>query len=317
MSRLRYPLLSLGAALLAFAAGVVWGLGPLTERVDGTVETQTRQRSDDQKELQARIRALEQDVAVGTGLVEAVAPTLGADQLARRSVAMFVLPGAETSAVELTKKALVAAGARVPITVTIKADYVDPTKAVSPLEDLALRLVPPGVSFPSGASPIERVGIVLARSTVSSRADEAGKVDPKGAEVLAGLEELGAVAVEGEAGTRTELAVVLAGGPGGAGVADESQPGAAALVRALDAGSLGAVIAGPPASAGPVGVVGQLRRDRAASKTVSTVDVATTAVGPLAVVLALAEQLRGRSGHYGASEGATRVVARVVPAKRG
>ena len=35
------------------------------------------------------------------------------------------------------------------------------------LEDLALRLVPPRVTFPSGATPIDRVSTVLARSTVS------------------------------------------------------------------------------------------------------------------------------------------------------
>lgn len=320
MFRLRHAVVSLLAVLVALAVGVVWGAGPLTGHVHTRVQAHSRQLSQEQEQLAGRVAALEEEVRVRGDFVSAVARPLTAGRLAGRTVALFVLPGAEEAVVAGTAKALADAGARITATVTIRPAYVDPTNAVSPLEDLALKLVPPGVTFPAGASPIDRVSTVVARSTVTARAVEAGKVDDDAAEVVAGLHELGAVDVAGEPGVRAELAVVVSAPAGPGGRKDRDAAGRAAmrgLVRALDVAGRGAVVTGPRASAAAGGLIAELRHSKATSGGVSTVDVGDTEIGPPAVVLALAEQLRGGSRHYGTGPGATRLIAPVAPvAKR-
>jgi hypothetical protein len=198
------------------------------------------------------------------------------------------------------------AGATVAATLTLTDTYVDPAKAQSPLEDLSLRLVPPGVEFPDGALPIERVGTVLARATVQlPEGDEeaTGDVDRDAAEVLAGLDELGAVHLDGTPGRRAELAVMVTG-PGDDA---ESTPALAGLLAALDRGSRGAVLTGPGDASD--GLLPDVRKaERSDLDDVSTVDSAGTTVGSAALVLALAEQVGGRAGDYGLGASARRVL---------
>jgi hypothetical protein len=190
--------------------------------------------------------------------------------------------------------------------------YVDPTKAKAPLEDLALRLVPPGVEFADGATPIERVGTVLARATVASERQDTQEVDQRAAEVLAGLQELGAIEVTGEPGKRSDLAVVIAPAPAtekldaeAAKAADDALLG---LVAALDAGSRGAVVTGPPESAEAGGFVNLVRASDDKAKGVSTDDLADSAMGEIGMVLALVEQTRGAAGDYGGGDGVDSVI---------
>ena len=77
-----------------------------------------------------------------------------------------------------------------------------------------------------------------------------------------------------------------------------------ALASALDTQGDGAVLAGDTASAGSGGLIKAVRDDASASRSVSTVDDADSAIGQLTVILGLAEQSRGRTGHYGTAAGA-------------
>jgi hypothetical protein len=239
----------------------------------------------------------------------ALAAPLVADRVDGRTVLVVVTPGARQSDVRSAAAALEDAGAEVSATLTLTDAYVDPAKAQSPLEDLSLRLVPPGVEFPDGALPIERVGTVLARATVQLPEGDEGDedatdaVDGDAAEVLAGLDELEAVHLDGTPGRRAELAVVVTG----PGDGDESTPALAGLLAALDRGSRGAVLTGPGRAAD--GLLADVRKaDRADLDDVSTVDSAGTTVGAAALVLALAEQVDGRAGDYGLGVAARRVL---------
>lgn len=318
MARFRYYLLSFVAALVAFGVGVVWGAGPLTNQVHTTVQAQSRELSSEQQKLRERIAALEEQVHVATNVMSHVSRPLTAGQLAGRTVALFVLPGADRSLARQVATSLALARARVTTTISVTSEYVDPANAESPLEDLALRLVPPGVTFASGARPIDRVSTVLARSTVTARTEETRRIDDAGAEVLAGLQELGAIDVHGDAGRRAELAVVVAAGSTSGGSASTTEATTAALrglVRALDAGSRGAVVIAPRSSARPPGLIAGIRGAEGATG-ISTVDIGDTPIGPAAAVLALAEQRRGGAGHYGVGRGAARVLPRVAPVAR-
>jgi hypothetical protein len=169
--------------------------------------------------------------------------------------------------------------------------------ATAPLEDLALRLVPPNVEFPTGSTPIERVGTVLARSTVSVKPPD--DPDQDGAQVIAGLDELGALHLDGDPGRLAQLAVVVTGESAQA----SAEPALLALVAALDAAGSGALVVGPGRAST---VVGWARSGDIGGA--SSVDTADTQAGQAALVLALVEQLGGGKGAYGSGVGATAVL---------
>jgi hypothetical protein len=310
---LRHVVLSLVAAGLALLLGVALGAGPVTEQAAaGRAATNDR--------LRDRVAALEEQTATLTSAAEqdaeaaaALAAPLVADRLDGRGVLVVATPGARKRDVRSTGAALEDAGSTVVATLTLTEAYVDPAKAQSPLEDLSLRLVPPGVEFADGALPIDRVGTVLARATVQLPEGDDGdgeatdEVDRDAAEVIAGLDELEAVHLDGTPGRLAELAVVVTG----PGEDDESAPAVVGLLAALDRGSRGAVLTGPgDASAGLLADV--RKADRSDLDGVSTVDSAGTTVGAAALTLALAEQVRGRAGDYGLGASARRVLPLVA-----
>jgi hypothetical protein len=103
------------------------------------------------------------------------------------------------------------------------------------------------------------------------------------------------------------LAVILSAPP--ATNADPAQTNAAndvllSLARDLDARSQGAVIVGPAVAADSGGLVAAARSDKATMAAVSTVDGADLPSGQITTVFALAQQLLGQSGNFGAAAGA-------------
>jgi hypothetical protein len=303
---LRHLLLSLAAAGMALLLGMALGAGPVTERAAADRAADSARLRDRVAALEDRAAALSADAAREAKAAAALAAPLTAGRLDGRSVLVVVTPGARKADVRSTDAALEDAGATVTATLTLTGAYVDPAKAQSPLEDLSLRLVPPGVEFADGALPIDRVGTVLARATVQRpEGDDAADsaIDSDAAEVIAGLDELEAVRLDGTPGRRAELAVVVTG-PGDAG---DSVPALTGLLAALDLGSRGAVLTGP--GAGADGLLSDVRQEqRADLDGVSTVDSAGTTLGSAALVLSLAEQVDGRAGDYGLGASARRVL---------
>ena len=95
-------------------------------------------------------------------------------------------------------------------------------------------------------------------------------------------------------------------GPG-SGSADDRKGAnsiVASLAKALDAETDGVVVAGPTASARGDGLIEAVRADVVAARDVSTVDALDRIAGQVVVVMALAEQATGESGHYGAIDAA-------------
>lgn len=309
----RYHIVSLVAVFLALGVGILLGSGPLDEQIQGTLQTQTDQLREEQQHLREEITSLNKEVDLGDDFAKEVAGPITANQLTARTVAVFALPGVDKGLVDETTKSLQNAGATVTGTVTLTDFYVDPSKAQSPMEDLALRLVPAGVTFPKNASVMDRVGTVVARSTVTSDPDQSTKVDQSAAELISGMQELGALEVTGQPGRRAELAVVVAPpAPTDKKVKAETVDAANAallsLTTALDRGSRGVVVTGAKMSAAQGGFVQAVRGSSDQAKGVSTIDVADTPVGHIALVLALVEQTRGAAGDYGAGQGVDSVV---------
>jgi hypothetical protein len=310
----RYHIVSLVAVFLALGVGIVLGSGPLDEQIQGALQTQTEDLRAQQKDLRTQVSDLEAQVGVGEEFAQEVMAPLTVNQLTDRSVVMFVLPGASNDLVDTAREALEESGATVTGTVTVTDVYVDPTKAKAPLEDLALRLVPPGVEFPDGATPIDRVGVVLARATVADERQDTQEIDQRAAELLAGFQELGAIEVTGEPGRRSDLAVMIAPpAPAEDAAADPEvargeNDALLGLAAALDAGGRGVVVSGPRLSAASGGFVDLVRSSDDRLQGVSTVDAAEATVGRIAMVLALVEQTRGAAGDYGGADGVDSVI---------
>jgi Copper transport outer membrane protein, MctB len=310
MSGLRYHGLALGTSVVTLALGVVLGVGPITDHKDAAQSRHTQALEHRQAVLQQRLQDATGQADADQALAASLTKPLLRNQLSGRSVLLVAAPGADPSTVRRTTRAVRRAGATVTGTLTLRADYVDPAKAQSPLEDLALRLVPPGVTFVKGAQPIARVGTVLARSTVTRNPSDVGRVDQKAAELIAGLDELQATVLAGDPGRLADLAVVVAGpAPHGADARAGSKEALLGLVAALQTGSRGTVVLGTGARGGLVAQV----RGTTAARRASTVDTAGSGAGELATVLGLAEQLDGRSGDYGFAAGADALVPDVAP----
>ncbi|MGH8970522.1 MAG: copper transporter [Actinomycetes bacterium] len=315
----RIHALSLGATLLALVVGVVVGAGPLADEAEQRRSGQLQRLQGTERDLRGQVADLHRQVAAGDGFVRDVAPALTAGRLSSRTVAVFGLPGASDDEVATAVRAVRRAGAGVPITLRLADVYVDPAQARSPLEDLSLRLVPPGVDFADGSTAIERVGTVLARATVVGRGDGDNGIDQPAAELLAGLEELGAVETEGAPGRRADLAVLVApddaswtgAAPGDtvdAAARDGATEALLGLAVALDEGGRGAVVVGGPGAAARGGFVAAVRDGGEAVEGVSSVDGAGSRAGVITLVLALAEQMDGGAGAYGTGPGAAAVL---------
>ena len=299
MSSLRYHALALGTSVVTLALGVVLGVGPITDHQDAVHSADAAALQHRQADLQQRLRTATTQASADQALARSLTRPLLRNQLNGRHVLLVAAPGADRATLRRTSSAVQQAGATVTGTLTIRADYVDPAKAQSPLEDLALRLVPPGVTFADGAAPIARVGTVLARSTVTKDPSAAGTIDQKAAELIAGLDELDAITLTGNPGRLADLAVVVAG---------PAPAGADGLVTALQTTARGTLVLGSPAR---TGLVAQVRAQTAARRA-STVDTAGSGAGDLATALGLAEQLAGDSGDYGFGPGADALVPEVA-----
>jgi Copper transport outer membrane protein, MctB len=300
----RLHALALTSSIVTLAVGVVLGVGPLSEAQTTKHREQAAALQHKQDALRTQLGAARARAADDHSVAVALAGQLTANRLKGRTVVVIAAPGADKALVRRTTADLKRAGATVTGTVSLTKVYVDPAKAQSPLEDLALRLVPPGVVFTKGASPIARVGTVLARSTVSTAATPPAAADQKAAEVIAGLTELGALTLKGAPGRLAQLAVVVAG-PAAHG--KEAVAGASdallGLAAALDKASKGVVVVGSADAAKTNGLILQVRTS-ALTLNPSTVDTGGSVGGDLALVLALAEQANGRAGDYGDGDGA-------------
>lgn len=297
MTGARHLLLAVVAAVLALGLGLALGAGPVVGRSEASRATRDDRLAARNAALAEQVAALRDNARTDSRVLAALGAPLTDGRLSGHSVLIVRTPGASDDLVRGMRAALLGASASITGQLTVTPAYLDPAKAAAPLEDLALRLVPPNVTFATGASPIERVGTVLARSTVSAKPPESP--DQAGAGVIAGLTELGAVKLDGNPGRLAELAVVVTGAHEKASAKDAL----VALVKALDAGGAGAVLVGPGA-ASPA--VGWLRSGGSAGA--SSVDSADAVSGRVAAVLALVEQVAGGSGAYGSGSGATAVL---------
>jgi hypothetical protein len=301
----RYHVVTIVAVLLALAAGVVLGAGPLRGDSDRTL---TKQVEAD-KQVQAGLRRQAADLRSGNvftdEFADTVAPGLLAEVLTGRVVTVLSMPTARAADVASVKKLVGTAGGTVGGTVRVGTKLVD-VGSKQLVDELGNQLESraPRVRIPADATPYERIGALLARA-IGTPEKGGAAVDSPATSIMAGLSTTDLVSPQGRLSRRGDL-VLMVTGPGEGSSAQ--QRGAATVVaelaKAVDGGTGGVVLAGPPTTAAATGQVGAVRRDVSAAREVSTVDALGRSAGDVVAVLALAGQAAGETGQYGAVDAA-------------
>jgi hypothetical protein len=303
----RYHLVSIVSIFLALAVGILLGAGPLQEDLGKTLSNQVSTLRKEKDVLRTQLQQAEARVDASDKFVTAVTPALTESRLGGRSAVIVTLPGTDASLVTGVTKALTSSGATVSGTVEIQDAWTDPAKRS--FRDQLLASLAPLVGLEEASGSLDsRMGALLARALVVDRVSDADQPSSSATQALTGLKEAGLTSFDGDGPAPATLAVVVAPAP------DESLPSDqrdadlsawVALAAQLDAASNGAVVVGDEGGTTTGGVVGAVRADDAVAAQVSTVDDIAAAMGRIALVYALRQQMAGEAGQYGVGENAS------------
>lgn len=286
MINFRYHLVSLAAILLALAAGVALGSGPLDD--------------------------VASPVAGGDATLSSVDPAVASFEsayAARTSMPLFKGALKGQSIVIITMPGASAAEARSISTLLQQADaeVTGQIEVTSKLLNSANRQFAEGVAQQAGAGvpgvtaagdSYGRVGAALGRSLLATKTKA---LDPTASTIQAAFVEGDLITLTS---TPTKLATlaVLVTAPKSSGASAQGSV-VAAMAAALDSSGKGIVVAGPVSSSTDGGIVKAVR-DSDATSNVSTVDVTDVAAGRVVTVLAVAKEAAGQSGAWGTSRSA-------------
>lgn len=296
MISFRYHVISLVAVLLALAAGVALGGGPLSEIGRGD---DAAQRAEERAaELDDRLDEADQTESFQDAFAGAVSARSVGGSLTGRPVVLLTMPGADAEVVDALGELVEQAGGSLAGEYAVLPKLVDQQEK-SLVDTLGSQLIETvrGTGVDAGAPTYARIGGLI--SVAIATGDDGGGSKGDGArEILSSLKsaELLTQREGGDAKGSTVL-VVLGDEP-----ADLDQDDAvyAGLLNGLTTSSDGVLVAGTTASAAD-GLLAALRDDVTVAANVSSVDSVQTAAGRVAAVLALASDARGSVGHYGAT----------------
>ncbi len=299
MISFRSHIASLVAVFLALAVGIVLGAGPLQGDGggDGGGDGDAVELADAEAEVARLKRAADFNDAYARATRSKVLP---ADLLKGRSITLVTLPNADEDQVTEMGALASSLGATVVGRVTLDDKLVDVANRQL-VEQLGARLrasVGDAVDVPATSDGYEQIGLLLGHAVVTD-APAGSKLDGAAEEILASLTTAELVTTDTPLQRRGSLALIVAGEP--RGNADQRRGAGdilGTLATALDESGKGAVVAGPIPSGARDGVVGAVRRSRAASR-VSTVDVTDHGGGIVLTVLALAGEDAGTTRHLG------------------
>lgn len=282
MITFRYHLVSVAAILLALAAGIALGSGPLDDAGDtlrGSAQSGTADPA---------------VVSFEDGFADRTAEGLLKDALKGQSVVVLTVPGASQAEVGDITADLQLAGAEVTGQVELSGKLLDPAGrqfAEGVAQQSAADV--PGVT--EATDSYGRIGAALGRAYL---ADETADADTAAATIRSAFTEGDLVSTTTDPAKVATLAVLVTGQQR-AGTDDRSTV-IAALAGALNDTGKGVVVAGPASSSTEGGAVRAVR-DSAFATSVSTVDVTDTASGRIVTVLAAASQVGGQPGEWGTS----------------
>jgi hypothetical protein len=302
----RFHLVSLVAVFLALGLGVLTGTTVINRGIVARLETQTDQLEADADQLRADVDRLSGEVETWSAFGEEVMDTLLLGRLNGTQVVLVTQEGTDDASIDGVLRAVDMASDEAivgPLTVTGRM-------ALSGEGDRA------ELAAILGLDPSTEAEVL--QTEAAARLAERLSFGPAGEDVLPALQEGGFLIDQGaglteatleEIGQSGQAVVVLAGGP----AASRLQPERFLVPLVNDLASDGSsVAAGEPVNGQedePPFVA--LLRSGEASGAISTQDNVDQTPGQIGVVLALQDLLRGVSGHYGVSDGASGVIPEV------
>lgn len=287
MISFRYHLVSIAAVLLALAAGVALGAGPLSdsERIAGKSADSSSVATADLSEL----HGFQNAYAAKTG------KALTDDRLKGASVVFFTLPGANEDQVNGLKSAFEDAGASIAGTVALEKELID-SKGRQFAEGVAQQATKGVKGVSDKGESYTRIGSALGRAFLAKKAT---RRDAGASTIGSAFAEGGLIGLKTTPEQRGELAVMVAG-PDKVNTDQGQGDIATALVAAFSQIAKGAILAGPTAAGDENGYVEALRADEL-SADVSSIDVIDAAAGRLVATMVAQRELSGKSGAYGTS----------------
>lgn len=302
MISLRQHAISIAAIFLALAIGVVLGSSVLS---DGLLSGLTDDKKDLQnqvQELQGQVNGQNLQLQSADGFDSAVAGRVVGGTLADRTVVVFTTPSAEPSAVDAAVKLVATAGGTVTGQVGLTDAFVT-AQGADQLRATVTNVVPAGVQLSTAAvDPGSMAGDLLGAVLLLDGTTAQPQSTPAERDLaLQTLRSGGFISYQDGTVAPGQLALVVTG------TSDDGNKGpiVARFAAAVDARSAGAVLAGDAGSASGNGAVAVARSDAAISNHLSTVDNIERGAGRITTVLALREELDGRSGQFGVGPGAT------------
>ncbi|WP_018656622.1 copper transporter [Actinomadura flavalba] len=309
----RYHLVSIVAIFLALALGIILGSTTLSDSVTAGLKREANtaaKRNEALREEQGRLTAQTRGQEQFAGVL---APQVVEGRLKGQSVVLVESPGAGNESLERVGELAKSAGATVTGRVTLQAKFLD-AKEAGTIDALAAQLKPANVNLPGDADAYGKAGAVLASALVTRDASATGREDAGGSAVLGGFQEAGYLTVSGKPAQHATLAVMVApSAPYTYSGGDAANKALLAVTNALDAAGKGTVVGGPSPAAQEGGMITALR-DSDTEKNVSAVDTVDTASGQIVVILALQNELGGKTGQYGTGSGVNGYLPSPAPA---
>lgn len=315
----RYHLVSIVSIFFALAVGIVLGAGPLQQQIGSTLTSEVTQLRNDKADLRAQLDAATTDGRARDSLIAEALPRIVGGTLAGRGVAIVILPGTGPGLVEQTVQTVRAADGVVTTQVTVTDAWTSPDPKVGAARDAAARAAAGELGLPLSA---DRAKNLLDRALAAALATKGGPAGVSGAAAKTALETLASAGLVKASTTEVKPAqhVVVLSAPVAGRVASEGGGSLAAWVdlsQALGTASLGTVVVtdeDPRASDdGSTSLVHAVRSDRAASRTLSTIDNGGQPLGQVSIPFALAQQEDNATGHYGLGAGASASHAPIPP----
>jgi len=280
---IRRLLITFVAIVMAMAAGIALGGGPLSD-IGRTPSQAAAPPAEPAADPQDEARA-----AYADAFAAGIAPSLYAGRLHGHPVAIVSLPGADPALVESLTAEVRAAGTQVIGTYGLRRPLVDPGEKTL-VDTLGLQLVEQlGTDVVTAdATTYDRIGQLIGRAvsaTKKSAALDAARVSS----LRASLKGAGLMALPEDEPNVAPLVLVVTGKDVEPLVLD-------GLVSGLAAVAKGVVVAGPTADAGVAGL-----RSQPPVRAVATVDGTETTAGRVTTILALVHVLTTPGGSFGAS----------------
>lgn len=283
MISFRYHITSLVAVLLALAAGVALGGGPLSEV--GRDDPAPAAAQDTGAAQRASAFA---DAFAGQG-----AARLYGDGLADTAVAIVSFPGASDATRNALTEQVRAAGGQVSATYAVQPALVETGEKtlVDTLGSQLMTQLPDG-SVSADASTYERVGELLGVAVATTEPTGSKPLGDQSATIVSSLEGADLLSATGKPTGRASYVVLLLGEESDAA----ADPIFTGLMSGLSTRAVGVVVAGDD----PDGRLGRLRSDPVAAQ-VATVDGTSGLAGQVTTILALTEWPGSRGGSFGES----------------